>query len=90
VSSATIKADIDAKNIYSISQGWENLKMPTSLLVGSKLNFTNVRIGTFEQGAIRPSVGNRNVGYRFFDTTLGKPIYWTGAKWVDANGADLT
>lgn len=25
-------------------------------------------------------------GKRFFDTTLGKPIWWNGAKWVDATG----
>lgn len=30
-----------------------------------------------------------NAGQRIFDTTIGKPIYWTGAKWVDANGNDL-
>lgn len=90
VSSATIKADIVAENIFSISTGCENLKMPTSLLAGSKIRFTNVRLGTFEQGTTRPSLGSRNVGYAFFDTTLGKPVYWTGSKWVDATGADLT
>lgn len=25
----------------------------------------------------------------FFDTTNNRPIYWTGKKWVDANGKDL-
>lgn len=29
------------------------------------------------------------IGYRYFDTTLNKPIYWTGTKWVDATGADV-
>ena len=28
------------------------------------------------------------IGYEYFDTTLGKPIYWTGVKWVKADGTD--
>ncbi len=27
-----------------------------------------------------------NIGFRYFDTTLNKPIYWTGEAWVDAAG----
>ena len=26
-------------------------------------------------------------GSMFFDTTIGKPVWWTGAGWVDASGA---
>lgn len=29
------------------------------------------------------------VGFRYFDTTLNKPIWWTGSKWVDAEGKEL-
>lgn len=25
-------------------------------------------------------------GFRYFDTDLGKPIFWSGTQWVDANG----
>lgn len=28
-------------------------------------------------------------GYTYFDTTLNKPIWWTGSKWIDATGADV-
>lgn len=28
-----------------------------------------------------------NPGTMFFDTTIGKPVWWTGAGWVDAAGA---
>lgn len=34
-----------------------------------------------------PSV--KMVGSTYFNTTLNKPIYWTGAKWVDSTGADV-
>ena len=30
-----------------------------------------------------------SAGFQFFDTTLNKPIWWTGTKWVDATGADV-
>lgn len=33
--------------------------------------------------------GNFKVGQCIFDTTLNKPIWWTGDKWVDAIGADV-
>lgn len=29
------------------------------------------------------------VGQSYFDTTLGKPIIWTGSKWVDTTGEDV-
>lgn len=28
-------------------------------------------------------------GFRYFDTTLGKPIFWSGTKWVDATGTTV-
>ncbi len=28
-------------------------------------------------------------GMSYFDTTNNRPIYWTGKKWVDANGKDI-
>ena len=33
--------------------------------------------------------GNFGVGQCVFDTTLNKPKWWTGYKWVDATGADV-
>lgn len=27
-----------------------------------------------------------SIGFQFFDTTLGKPIWWNGSKWVDSAG----
>lgn len=44
-------------------------------------------IGTTEE---RPtSTQNVFQGVQYFDTTLNKPIWWTGSKWVDATGADV-
>lgn len=30
-----------------------------------------------------------NKGFQYFDTTINKPIYWDGAKWIDATGATV-
>ena len=36
----------------------------------------------------RPS-SNKYIGLTYFDTTLGKPIYWDGSNWVDATGTTV-
>lgn len=35
----------------------------------------------------RPTVVT--TGYQFFDTTLGKPIYWYGSEWIDSTGTTV-
>lgn len=39
--------------------------------------------------AQRPATltATNDVGFEYFDTTLGKPVWWKGATWVDATGA---
>ena len=34
-------------------------------------------------------VAQLTVGQPFFDTTLGQPIWWNGAAWVDATGTPV-
>jgi hypothetical protein len=54
---------------------------PTSDTDGSILkNYLSGATGS------RPATGNF-VGREYYDTTLGKPIYWNGANWSDAAGA---
>ena len=44
----------------------------------------------FGNTSSRPTnLTSADVGYPYFDTTLGKPIYWAGASWVDATGATV-
>ena len=31
----------------------------------------------------------KDVGYMYFDTTISKPIFWEGHKWVDATGSQV-
>lgn len=39
--------------------------------------------------ANRPILKNINVGFQYFDTTINKPIWWNGTKWVDGVGSDI-
>lgn len=41
--------------------------------------------------AVSSTVGKDmyNLGYYYFDTTLGKPIWWNGDDWVDATGTTV-
>lgn len=34
----------------------------------------------------RPSLLNNQIGFKYFDCTIGKPIFWNGTAWVDSNG----
>lgn len=83
---------------HIVSQNLEGTKLETTLndgevfltdfsgLLSSLLN-NLVHIGTTQQ---RPALGVTDMGVTYFDTTLstnGKPIWWTGSKWVDSTGA---
>lgn len=41
-----------------------------------------------KRGTTTQRPANVDVGFDYFDTTLGKPIYWNGVKWVKADGTD--
>ena len=51
--------------------GWQPLSMRLSGATGSRPG----------------SLGASQAGLGYFDTSLGKPVWWTGAAWVDATGA---
>lgn len=38
---------------------------------------------------LRPTLDTSNKGFQYYDTTLNKPIWWNGSKWIDATGADV-
>lgn len=48
------------------------------------------RIDTEVYGSTRPTGwGANDIGQMFFDTALGKPIFWNGTAWVDSSGATV-
>jgi len=60
--------------------------------VETRLSTRAVKSGTIASGygstASRP-VTQLYVGYPYFDTTLGKPVWYNGSGWVDATGASV-
>lgn len=63
------------------------------LPVDSVLNLTDETVvehlGERQYGNTRPTLAAYQTGQMFFDTTLVKPIWWTGTAWVDATGATV-
>lgn len=55
------------------------------------IEYSNGAMWFLAQGATssRPTYGSTHKGIPYFDTTLGKPIWWTGTKWVDAYGTTV-
>lgn len=57
------------------------------------ITFNGQAISYLSRGntASRPSgLGSTtNVGFRYFDQTLGKPIFWNGTGWIDAAGTSV-
>ena len=58
---------------------------------GKKPNFDRIILsGTwFDSGTTSNRPTNVLVGFQYFDTTINKPIFWDGSKWIDATGATV-
>jgi hypothetical protein len=58
---------------------------------GIKFNGQAVSYLSHGNTASRPTgLGNTiNIGFRYFDQTLGKPIFWNGTGWIDAAGTSV-
>lgn len=59
----------------------------SEFVAGDGWNATYPRKGYTSE---RPQLDNsKDIGYRYFDRTINKPIWWTGTKWVDAIGVEM-
>lgn len=59
---------------------------------GSGVNQPEIAQSWFNQSGTtvsRPATTSLLTGYFFFDTTLNKPIWWSGTSWVDATGTTV-
>lgn len=69
---------------YMQSSGFSNKKiadMPTDSLQVVNRKYLTLN-GTTTQ---RPA--SSVVGQRYLDTTIGRPIYWSGSAWIDGAGS---
>ena len=64
-----------------------NTSLKGAMAIGNNGALKDIKFFGSASGTDRPT--NVEKGFCFFDTNLNKPIWWTGTKWVDANGADV-
>lgn len=72
-----------ASQITSIKEHSKEVELITNTTPIPQRMAQDTTSGTTEN---RPTL--TTTGLRYFDTTLDKPIWWNGSKWVGANGAD--
>lgn len=76
----------DPNTIYEVRYDFTTNNQTLTVPEGSVIRYNGGSItGTVNYS--RPT--GMWVGYQHFDTTLNKPIWWTGDKWVDANGSTV-
>lgn len=71
-------------NIFSSNPISENDINFKSTSIPDNITFGNM----VKYGNSRPEGTLLTIGSQFFDTTLNKPIYWAGTRWVDSTGSD--
>ena len=72
--------------VYSEECGFINGMFPNTPTPIPYADNSKIKIGST---ANRPTLVSCNKTFQYFDTTLGKPIWWTGSAWVDATGATV-
>lgn len=70
------------KDYYKYTLSNINSKWKINKIISGRLNYS--AIGTTEE-----RINYDTVGFQMFDTTIGKPIWYNGTKWVDATGAEV-
>lgn len=77
----------------SVSVNGSNLKLNNPIEVSTASSGSSVEefVVCTETGpsSSRINLNPNQIGFVYFDTSLNKPIYWTGSKWVDAAGLDV-
>lgn len=65
-------------------------KKPSHNILPTDTEYWQFVAGGYESGSTleRPT-SNIMVGKLYFDTTLGKPIWYNGTNWVDATGTQV-
>ena len=66
--------------------GTNNDQIATTSFVNSTINSVYSKINS---GTVRPNLNSSMAGYTFLDVNLGKPIWWNGSQWIDANGNNV-
>lgn len=93
---------INSMNYYIMSSNSNNIYLLNNIFSEKEINDRYVQgdgivfikdgeyrtRGSSDERPIIP-IDKYLIGKLYFDTTLNKPIWWTGSKWVDATGTDV-
>lgn len=52
----------------------------------SKADYSLYRIKASGITSARPTLTTADAGFQYYDTTIGKPVWWSGTAWKDASG----
>lgn len=86
-----IYSKVTSNNIYSNNTFTQYYEKELDINGIDEIDLNNISIKRKNKGESinRPILSNTNQGFQYYDTTLNKPIWWTGEKWVDATGAQV-
>lgn len=78
-------------NIIKLQNAKTNVSQITHVVNASSNTINIKEIKAVGDSRSRPNgaMDINTIGFRYFDTTIEKPIYWNGTKWVDATGAQV-
>jgi len=81
----------------------EDDKKEVNTLIDRKLRFSQSKIGDTPTDNLqltnrryvnmngttssRPNSSIATLGQQYFDTTIGRPLFWNGTNWIDAAGS---
>lgn len=77
---------------YDYDLRGETITIPDNCILdfqGGSINNGTLEGSTMTYGVSDKRPTKVTTGYTYFDTTLNKPIWYTGTKWVDATGATI-
>lgn len=72
---------LDGSELVAVVQG------DSPLDVTRRTTVNDIRLTSRGTTAERPTGLGSDHSFTYFDTTLGKPVFWDGDSWVDATGA---
>jgi len=58
-------------------------------LVSGKILVSNGLSGTTANRPVNGTVYAMKIGFQYFDTSIGKPIWWNGTLWIDSAGVTV-
>ena len=83
--SATNTADLNIDTYYydvQVNDGTNYVTHSGAFIIQQSVSDGSSTTRTYGTTAQRPTLTTNDVGFMYFDTTIGSPIWWDGSAWV--------